>query len=161
MGAALGATQRSWVGCGARRACCGQRQLRGGREQPVPHRTTITPAVGCSQIRRCGSHEPLVLVAGVAAGSWFGHLGRAVLAQVRRPRQIAQPGQLDDLDRRRFRRLTLWLTLTLAVVGTITVELTAQAVRLGVGVPCADTTLIAELARIGTPAPVFAAFQAA
>jgi hypothetical protein len=71
---------------------------------------------------------------------------------------IAQLGQLDDPGRRRFGRITLWLTL--GVVGTITLGLTAHSVRLGVGVPHADTTLIAELARVSTPAPVFAAFQA-
>jgi amino acid transporter len=153
----------------------------------------------------------LLLVAGVAGGTWFGHLGRAVFAVmttgfialavtvlifglfthphpvgqtsadpghspllavalafpvamalatgIEAPSSaIAQLGQLDDPGRRRFGRITLWLTL--GVVGTITLGLTAQAVRLGVGVPHADTTLIAELARIATPAPVFAAFQA-
>jgi len=54
-------------------------------------------------------------------------------------------GQLDDPGRRRFGRVTLWLTL--GVVGTITLGLTAQAVRLGIGVPREDTTQIAELAR--------------
>ena len=153
----------------------------------------------------------LLLVAGVAGGTWFGHLGRAVFAVmtaafiavavtvlvfglfthphplgeagtdpghsplvavalafpvamalatgIEAPSSaIAQLGQLDDPGRRRFGRITLWLTL--GVVGTITLGLTAQAVRLGVGVPHADTTLIAELARVCTPAPVFAAFQA-
>src|SRR5207248_10356568 len=56
-----------------------------------------------------------------------------------------------------FGRATLWLTL--GVVGTITLGLTAQAVRLGIGVPHEDTTQIAELARVAAPAPVFAAFQ--
>ncbi|WP_245633554.1 amino acid permease [Amycolatopsis jejuensis] len=152
----------------------------------------------------------LLLVAGVAAGTWFGHLGRAVFAVmtvafialavtvlmfgffadphpvgetstdpghspllavalafpvamalatgIEAPSSaIAQLGQLDDPGRRRFGRITLWLTL--GVVGTITLGLTAQAVRLGVGVPHADTTQIAELARIAAPAPVFATFQ--
>lgn len=70
---------------------------------------------------------------------------------------IAQLGQLDDPGRRRFGRVTLWLTL--GVVGTITLGLTAQAVRLGIGVPHQDTTQIAELARAATTTPVFAAFQ--
>ncbi|MEC3975818.1 amino acid permease [Amycolatopsis sp. H20-H5] len=70
---------------------------------------------------------------------------------------IAQLGQLDDPGRRRFGRVTLWLTL--GVVGTITLGLTAQAVRLGIGVPHDDTTQIAELARAATSTPVFAAFQ--
>jgi hypothetical protein len=70
---------------------------------------------------------------------------------------IAQLGQLDDPGRRRFGRVTLWLTLV--VVGTLTLGLTAQAVHLGIGVPHEDTTQIAELARAAAPAPVFTAFQ--
>jgi amino acid transporter len=70
---------------------------------------------------------------------------------------IAQLGQLDDAGRRRFGRVTLWLTL--AVVGTLTLALAAQAVRLRVGVPHADTTQIAELARAAAPGPLFATFQ--
>ncbi|WP_344269874.1 hypothetical protein [Actinomadura napierensis] len=71
---------------------------------------------------------------------------------------IAQLGQLDDRGRRRFGRTTLWLTL--AIVGTLTLGLTAQAVRLRVGIPHSDTTQIAELARVAAPGPIFAAFQA-
>jgi hypothetical protein len=152
----------------------------------------------------------LLLVAGVAGGTWFGHLGRTVFAVmtvafialavtvlisglfvtphpigaasadpghapplavalafpvamalatgIEAPSSaIAQLGQLDDPGRRRFGRVTLWLTL--GVVGTITLGLTAQAVRLGIGVPHEDTTQIAELARAATATPVFAAFQ--
>ena len=152
----------------------------------------------------------LLLVTGVAAGTWFGHVGRAVFAVmtvafiasavmvlgfgfaatpaptgitstepghpplvavalafpvamalatgIEAPSSaIAQLGQLDDPGRRRFGRITLWLTL--GVVGTLTLGLTAQAVRLGVGIPPEDTTQIAELARIGAPGPVFAIFQ--
>ncbi|MFE0020823.1 amino acid permease [Amycolatopsis sp. NPDC059021] len=153
----------------------------------------------------------VLLVAAVAGGTWFGHLGRTVFAAmtvafivltvavlvsaffvapqpsgtttaadpghapvlavalafpvamalatgIEAPSSaIAQLGQLDDLGRRRFGRVTLWLTL--GVVGTLTLGLTAQAVRLGIGVPHADTTQIAELARAATSTPVFAAFQ--
>lgn len=70
---------------------------------------------------------------------------------------IAQLGQLDDTGRRRFGRVTMWLAL--GIVGTITLGLTAEAVHLNIGVPHADSTQIAELARTVTPAPVFAAFQ--
>ncbi|MER6810228.1 hypothetical protein ABT299_13205 [Spirillospora sp. NPDC000708] len=71
---------------------------------------------------------------------------------------IAQLGQLDDRGRRRFGRITLWLTL--AIVGTLTLGLTAEAVRLKIGVPPSDTTQIAGLAHVAAPGPVFAAFQA-
>ncbi len=70
---------------------------------------------------------------------------------------IAQLGQLDDNGRRRFGRITLWLTL--GIVGTITLGLAVQANRLQIGIPHPDTTQIAELARAAAPHPVFAAFQ--
>ncbi|MGT2462910.1 amino acid permease [Sinomonas atrocyanea] len=70
---------------------------------------------------------------------------------------IAQLGQLDDAQRSRFGTITLWLTL--AIVGAITLGLTFEAARLGVGIPPAESTQIAELARLVAPAPVFAAFQ--
>jgi Amino acid permease len=72
---------------------------------------------------------------------------------------IAQLGQLDDTGRRRFGRITLWLTL--AVVGTLTLGLTAAAVRLRVGVPTNPSTQLAELARRATRPGLFATFQAA
>ncbi|MGZ4438633.1 MAG: APC family permease [Nocardioidaceae bacterium] len=70
---------------------------------------------------------------------------------------IAQLGQLDDDGRRRFGAVTLWLTL--GMVGTITLGLAWEADRLRVGIPHADSTQIAELARVAAPGPVFALFQ--
>ncbi|MET3707887.1 hypothetical protein [Arthrobacter sp. UYEF6] len=70
---------------------------------------------------------------------------------------IAQLGQLDNAGRSRFGRVTL--TLTLAIVGTITLGLAAEAAHLQVGIPPEDSTQIAELARLAAPEPVFAAFQ--
>ena len=152
----------------------------------------------------------LLLVAGVAAGTWFGHRGRAVFAVmtvafvvltvvvlicglfvtpgsgsppnvapghdppvavalafpvamalatgIEAPSSaIAQLGELDDVDRRRFGRITLWLTLL--VVGTLTLGLTAELVHLRIAVPPDDSTQIAELARVATAPPLFAAFQ--
>ena len=58
---------------------------------------------------------------------------------------VAQLGQLDRASQVRFGRITLWLTL--AVVAWLTLGLTAVAVRLHVGVPRADSTQIADLAR--------------
>jgi hypothetical protein len=71
---------------------------------------------------------------------------------------IAQLAQLDTRSQIRFGRITLWLTL--AVVGWLTLGLTVVAVRLRVGVPAADSTQIADLARaaVGTGG-LFAAFQ--
>jgi hypothetical protein len=154
----------------------------------------------------------LLLIAGVAGGTWFGHRGRTVFAVMTvafvvltvvvlicglflAPRSgspanidpghappvavalafpvamalatgieapssaIAQLGELDDPDRRRFGRITLWLTLL--VVGTLTLGLTAELVHLRIGVPPNDSTQIAELARVATAPPLFAAFQLA
>lgn len=71
---------------------------------------------------------------------------------------IAQLGQLDDDGRRRFGRITLWLTL--AVVGVLTLGLTAATVRLRIGVPGTDSTLLAEVARASAGVGVYGAFQA-
>jgi amino acid transporter len=71
---------------------------------------------------------------------------------------IAQLGQLDQRGRRRFGRVTLWLTL--GIVGGLTLGLTALAVRLSIGVPPANSTQIAELARASGSTWVFVAFQA-
>jgi amino acid transporter len=72
---------------------------------------------------------------------------------------IAQLGQLDDRGRRRFGRITLWLTL--GVVGILTMGLTAQAVHLRIGIPGDNSTQIDELARAATSPPIYAAFQLA
>lgn len=70
---------------------------------------------------------------------------------------IAQLGQLDDAGRRLFGRVTLWLTL--GIVGTLTLGLTAAAYHLRAGIPAGDSTQIAELARAATGPAGFAAFQ--
>jgi len=72
---------------------------------------------------------------------------------------IAQLGQLNDAGRRSFGRWALWLTL--GIVGTLTLGLTAAAVYLGVTVPHADTTLVAEIARRGPSPALFGIFQIA
>jgi hypothetical protein len=69
---------------------------------------------------------------------------------------IAQLGMLDDAGRRRFGRFTLWVTL--GVVGWLTLGLTALAVRLHIGIPQPDSTLVADVAR-KTGDTLFAAFQ--
>ncbi|HEX3609977.1 MAG TPA: amino acid permease [Solirubrobacterales bacterium] len=70
---------------------------------------------------------------------------------------IAQLGQLDDAGRRRFGRVTLWLTL--AIVGSLTLGLTAIAVHLKIGIPQHDSTQIADVAKASVGPHLFAAFQ--
>ncbi len=70
---------------------------------------------------------------------------------------IAQLGQLDNAGRRRFGRVTLWLTL--AIVGTLTLGLTAAAVRLKIGIPAANSTQIGNLAQASVGHGLFALFQ--
>jgi hypothetical protein len=61
---------------------------------------------------------------------------------------IAQLGQLGNRGRRRFGRGTL--AATIGIVGTLTLAITALAVHLHVGIPPADQTQIAEVARAAT-----------
>jgi Amino acid permease len=73
---------------------------------------------------------------------------------------IAQLGQLDDRGRRRFGRGTL--ALTVAIVGVLTLALTALAVHLHVGIPGANETQIGNLAEAaGGRGALFAFFQLA
>jgi hypothetical protein len=72
---------------------------------------------------------------------------------------IAQLGQLGDRDRRRFGRGTL--ALTIAIVGSLTLTLTALAVHLGVGIPQSGATQIANVARAAAgDGAIYAFFQA-
>ena len=71
---------------------------------------------------------------------------------------IAQLGQLDDDGRRAFGRWTLWVTL--GTVGLLTLGLSFAIVRLDIGIPPADSTLLAQLARRAGPPLVFGLFQA-
>ncbi len=71
---------------------------------------------------------------------------------------IAQLGQLDDADRTRFGRTTLWLMLLIVVC--LSLGLTWLAQRLQIGLPTADSTQVAEVARaVSGSGPLFAAFQ--
>jgi hypothetical protein len=71
---------------------------------------------------------------------------------------VAQLGQLDEAGRVRFGQVTLWLTL--GIVGWLTIGLALLAHRLRVGIPPADSTQIAEIARAASGNGVeFAAFQ--
>ena len=70
---------------------------------------------------------------------------------------IAQLAQLDDRGRRQFGRVTLWLTL--GIVGVITLGLAGEAVHLGIGIPAADSTQIADLAHAAASPGLYAVFQ--
>jgi amino acid transporter len=72
---------------------------------------------------------------------------------------IAQLGGLDRSSRRQFGQWTIWLTV--AIVAVLTIGISTLAVTGGIGLPPADSTLLAEVARssVGDGA-VFAAFQA-
>jgi amino acid transporter len=58
---------------------------------------------------------------------------------------VAQLAQLDDRGRWRFGRVTLFLTV--AITAGLTLLLAVLAVRLRTGVPAADSTMIADVAR--------------
>jgi amino acid transporter len=86
-------------------------------------------------------------------------LGMALATGVEAPSNaIAQLPQLDDSSRRRFGRGTLWLMVV--IVGALTLAVAALAVRLDVGLPDSDSTLLADIARqvLGEGA-AFVAFQ--
>lgn len=71
---------------------------------------------------------------------------------------IAQLGQLGDRGRRLFGQLTIWVMV--AVVGTLTLGVALLTVRFGLGLPAADSTLLADVAREATGGdPWFDVFQ--
>jgi hypothetical protein len=73
---------------------------------------------------------------------------------------IGQLGQLGVSDRRRFARITLFLTLV--IVAGLTIGITELAVRLHVGIPGHDSTQIADIAHAASgKGGVYAFFQAA
>jgi amino acid transporter len=87
-------------------------------------------------------------------------VGMALATGVEAPSSaIAQLGQLDDAGRRHFGRVTL--VLTLLIVGGLTMGITTLAVRLGVGVPPANSTQIGDVARAAGSRSLFALFQVA
>jgi amino acid transporter len=73
---------------------------------------------------------------------------------------IAQLGQLDDEGRIRAGHVTSWLTM--AIQGTLTFLIAFLALHLSIGVPRANSTLVANLARASAGhGTLFAAFQLA
>src|SRR6516162_3889735 len=106
------------------------------------------------------SGTPLLVTTGLGPALLAIPLGMALATGVEAPSNaIAQLSQLDDRARRRLGRLTLWLMV--GIVGTLTIAFTVLAVYLGIDLPPADSTLIAEVARHATGGgPLFVAFQA-
>src|SRR4051812_10200390 len=73
---------------------------------------------------------------------------------------VAQLGQLDRAGKIQFGRVTLWMTLL--VVAWLTLGLTVLALRLHVGIPPADSTQTAQLAKAAVGSNfLFGAFQLA
>jgi hypothetical protein len=107
------------------------------------------------------AHAPLLADAALIPALLAMPLAMALATGIEAPSDaIAQLGGLERSQRRRFGQRTIWLTV--GIVGVLTVGITSLAVIRGVGLPPADSTLLAEVARtsLGDGA-VFAAFQAA
>jgi Amino acid permease len=121
----------------------------------VVTRGIIDPvAHGSGSFVQAGSHDPAPLAVLLAFP-----VAMALATGIEAPSSaIAQLGQLDDDGRRRFGRITLWLML--AIVVTLTLGLSLLAVSLHVGLPPANSTLTAEIARAAAGnGAIFAAFQ--
>ena len=107
------------------------------------------------------AHGPLLADASLIPALLAMPLAMALATGIEAPSDaIAQLTGLDREARRRFGQWTIWLTV--GIVGVLTVGISALAVTRGVGLPPADSTLLAEVARasVGDGA-LFAAFQAA
>lgn len=93
-----------------------------------------------------GAGTPLLGAAALGPTLLAIPLGMALATGVEAPSNaIAQLPQLEDSDRRRFGRYTLWMMV--GIVGTLTIGLAAVAVHQGSGLPPKDSTLLAEIAR--------------
>ncbi len=93
-----------------------------------------------------GGGGPLLGDASLAAVLLAFPLGMALATGVEAPSNaIAELPQLGPPGRRRFGRGTLWLMV--AIVGSLTLAVAVLVVRLGIALPDADSTLLAEVAR--------------
>jgi hypothetical protein len=107
------------------------------------------------------AHAPLLADASLIPALLAMPLAMALATGIEAPSDaIAQLTGLDRDERRRFGQGTIWLTV--GIVGVLTVAISALAVTRGVGLPPADSTLLAEVARssVGDGA-LFAGFQIA
>jgi hypothetical protein len=110
---------------------------------------------------REGSPAPLASDASLIPALLAMPLAMALATGIEAPSDaIAQLTGLDRPARRRFGQRTIWLTV--AIVGVLTIGISALAIGRGIGLPPSDSTLLAEVARtsVGDGA-VFAGFQAA
>jgi hypothetical protein len=107
------------------------------------------------------SAEPLVADASLIPALLAMPLAMALATGIEAPSDaIAQLGDLERPARRRFGQGTIWLTV--GIVAVLTIGISTLAVARGVGLPPADSTLLAEVARMSVgDGAVFAAFQAA
>jgi hypothetical protein len=117
---------------------------------------------GPAAVRAAGGADraaPLLAHASLAAVLVAFPLGMALATGVEAPSNaIAQLPQLGDRGRRLFGRGTLWLMVV--IVGGLTLSFAVLAVRLRVGLPNGDSTLLAEVARRAVgDGLVFACFQ--
>jgi hypothetical protein len=85
-------------------------------------------------------------------------LGMALATGVESPSDAIAHLRLSDRGRRQVGQVTIWLMVS--IVSALTVGLTALAVALDVGLPPADSTLLAEIGRAATGGgTMFALFQ--
>ena len=107
------------------------------------------------------SAAPLVGDAALGAALLAMPLGMALATGVEAPSEaIAQMGELGRRGRRLFGQVTIWLML--GIIAVLTLSFAMLAVKLGVGTPAEDSTLLADVARAATGGgPAFATFQGA
>jgi len=121
------------------------------------------PAASPPALGAAPAGGPLLANASLAAVLGALPLGMALATGVEAPSNaIAQLPQLRARGRRLFGRGTLWLMV--ALVGGLTISLAVLTVRLGVGLPGENSTLLAELARRavggGPPLAIFQGLSA-
>jgi hypothetical protein len=113
---------------------------------------TEAPAAGSAPLAGDASLLPVLLTL---------PLGMALATGLEAPSNaIAELGELGPRGRTFFGRATIWLML--GIVGFLTLGISILAVRMGLGLPAENSTLIADVAREATGGgTAFAAFQAA
>jgi hypothetical protein len=104
-------------------------------------------------------HNPQLLGGDAIAVVLAMPLGMALATGVESPSDAIAHLRLSDRGRRRVGQVTIWLMVT--IVGGLTIGITALAIALGVGLPPANSTLLAEIGRAAAgDGTLFALFQA-